>query len=139
ARTKVSWVPSSAAASSRSRSPRNLRTPGASRSKITRNASASPARARDSSSSSDCVTAVRATSTRSDVEGTAVSTSRKHCYVSGMDTVVRSGDGLLQEIEITLSGDLDEAQRKRLLEIADKCPVHRTLTKEVHIVTRLIS
>ncbi|TMA22796.1 MAG: OsmC family protein [Deltaproteobacteria bacterium] len=43
------------------------------------------------------------------------------------------------EREITLIGDLDEAQRKRLLEIADKCPVHRTLTKEVHIVTRLIS
>jgi uncharacterized OsmC-like protein len=27
-------------------------------------------------------------------------------------------------------------QRNRLLEIADKCPVHRTLTSEVHIVTR---
>ena len=150
-----------------------------------------------------------------------VSTSRNDCYVNGMDTVVRSGDGLLQEIrigpfelrsdepvdqggtglgptpygllsaalgactamtlrlyarskgwpldevvvrlrhekiyardcaecetregridrlerEITLIGRLDDAQRKRLLEIADKCPVHRTLTHEIQIVTRLV-
>ena len=37
---------------------------------------------------------------------------------------------------IALEGALDAEQRKRLLEIADKCPVHRTLTSEVHIVTR---
>jgi putative redox protein len=41
------------------------------------------------------------------------------------------------EREITLIGKLDESQRLRLLEIADKCPVHRTLTREVQIVTRL--
>ena len=29
--------------------------------------------------------------------------------------------------EITLYGDLDETQRARLLEVADRCPVHRTL------------
>jgi putative redox protein len=29
------------------------------------------------------------------------------------------------------------AQRQRLLEIADKCPVHRTLTSEIEIRTRL--
>ncbi|KPV53215.1 osmotically inducible protein C [Kouleothrix aurantiaca] len=34
----------------------------------------------------------------------------------------------LIERRITLKGDLDEAQRARLLEIAEKCPVHRTLT-----------
>ncbi|MEO0387846.1 MAG: alpha/beta fold hydrolase [Pseudomonadota bacterium] len=38
---------------------------------------------------------------------------------------------------IALTGDLDAAQRARLLEIADKCPVHRTLESEVHIVTEL--
>ncbi len=38
---------------------------------------------------------------------------------------------------IALEGPLDDAQRKRLLEIADKCPVHRTLQSEVHIVTVL--
>jgi putative redox protein len=48
-------------------------------------------------------------------------------------------EGRLDEIEreITLLGTLDEEQRKRLLAIADKCPVHRTLTSEVRIVTRL--
>jgi putative redox protein len=39
------------------------------------------------------------------------------------------------ERAITLSGKLDEEQRRRLLEIADKCPVHRTLTSEVEIRT----
>ena len=38
---------------------------------------------------------------------------------------------------ITLVGELDEAQRQRLLEIADKCPVHRTLENNPHIVTEL--
>ncbi|MBL4758419.1 MAG: OsmC family protein [Rhizobiales bacterium] len=38
---------------------------------------------------------------------------------------------------IQLEGDLDEAQRQRLLEIADRCPVHRTLEQESKIVTRL--
>ncbi|MCA1829349.1 MAG: OsmC family protein [Myxococcales bacterium] len=42
------------------------------------------------------------------------------------------------EREITVIGKLDDAQRQRLLEMADKCPVHRTLTKEVRIVTRLV-
>ena len=37
---------------------------------------------------------------------------------------------------IELQGPLDEAQRARLLEIADKCPVHRTLHSEVQVVTR---
>ena len=37
--------------------------------------------------------------------------------------------------EITFEGDLDAAQRARLLEIADKCPVHRTLKSEVDIRT----
>jgi len=38
---------------------------------------------------------------------------------------------------IELSGPLDDAQRQRLLEIADRCPVHRTLTSEIRIETRL--
>ncbi|CAN5650936.1 hypothetical protein BH24ACT20_BH24ACT20_13350 [soil metagenome] len=37
------------------------------------------------------------------------------------------------EREIELEGDLDDAQREKLLEIADKCPVHRTLTSETII------
>ena len=38
---------------------------------------------------------------------------------------------------ITLLGDLDDKQRQRLLEIADKCPVHRTLENNPQIVTEL--
>lgn len=38
--------------------------------------------------------------------------------------------------EISLRGDLSDEQRTRLLEIADKCPVHRTLESEVKIRTR---
>ncbi|MFW5641105.1 MAG: alpha/beta fold hydrolase [Thermodesulfobacteriota bacterium] len=47
--------------------------------------------------------------------------------------------GKLDEIdrEIEVIGDLSEEQRKRLLEIADKCPVHRTLHSEIKIRTRI--
>ena len=41
------------------------------------------------------------------------------------------------EREIEVEGLLDAEQRERLLEIADKCPVHRTLHSEVRIVSRL--
>ena len=46
-------------------------------------------------------------------------------------------EGMIDRIEraITLLGNLDDDQRRRLLEIADKCPVHRTLTSEVDIRT----
>jgi putative redox protein len=43
------------------------------------------------------------------------------------------------EREIALEGPLDEAQKKRLLEIAERCPVHRTFAAEVDVVTRLRS
>ncbi len=44
-------------------------------------------------------------------------------------------EGMLDRIEreITLTGPLAEEQRTRLLEIANKCPVHRTLTSEIKI------
>lgn len=40
---------------------------------------------------------------------------------------------------IRLTGPLDEAQRAKLLEIADKCPVHRSLHSEIHISSTLLS
>jgi uncharacterized OsmC-like protein len=45
--------------------------------------------------------------------------------------------GIVDRIEraITLAGALDAEQRQRLMEIADKCPVHRTLTSEIDIHT----
>ncbi len=39
---------------------------------------------------------------------------------------------------ITLHGALDDEQRQRLLEIADRCPVHRTLENDPQIVTELV-
>jgi uncharacterized OsmC-like protein/alpha-beta hydrolase superfamily lysophospholipase len=46
-------------------------------------------------------------------------------------------EGMIDHIDraITLEGDLTPEQRKRLMEIADKCPVHRTLESEVEIKT----
>ena len=41
------------------------------------------------------------------------------------------------ERRITISGDIDEALEKKLLEIADKCPVHRTLEARAAVVTRI--
>ena len=47
-------------------------------------------------------------------------------------------EGMLDQIDVAigLEGALDAEQRKRILEIADKCPVHRTLTSEIRIVTK---
>ncbi len=46
-------------------------------------------------------------------------------------------NGMLDEIrsEIHWEGNMDEAQRKRILEIATLCPVHRTLSSEIKIRT----
>jgi uncharacterized OsmC-like protein/fermentation-respiration switch protein FrsA (DUF1100 family) len=48
--------------------------------------------------------------------------------------------GMLDQIErvISMDGALDAEQRKKLMEIADKCPVHRALTSEIRIVTRAV-
>lgn len=50
-------------------------------------------------------------------------------------------EGKVDEItrEILVEGPLTEAQRARLLEIANRCPVHRTLTSEIKIRSRLAS
>jgi putative redox protein len=47
--------------------------------------------------------------------------------------------GMVDRIErtIELDGPLSDEQRQRLLEMAGHCPVHRTLTSEVRIETRL--
>ena len=48
-------------------------------------------------------------------------------------------EGKIDRIErdIELAGPLTETQRMRLLEIAEKCPVHRTLPSEINIRTKL--
>jgi putative redox protein len=48
-------------------------------------------------------------------------------------------EGMLDRIEreIEIEGPLDDDQKQRLLKIADRCPVHKTLTSEVEIKTHL--
>jgi uncharacterized OsmC-like protein len=47
--------------------------------------------------------------------------------------------GLIDRIEVAISftGDLSEDQQRRLLEIANKCPVHRTLVSQAQIDVKL--
>jgi uncharacterized OsmC-like protein len=53
---------------------------------------------------------------------------------------MRNPGGRIDRIErvIELEGPLDAAARAKLLAIADKCPVHRTLQSEVSIPTQLV-
>ncbi|WP_224983641.1 bifunctional alpha/beta hydrolase/OsmC family protein [Geomonas agri] len=51
------------------------------------------------------------------------------------DSQDRRLDQFVRELE--LIGALDQEQRQKLLEIAEKCPVHRTLTSEIRVETRL--
>lgn len=41
--------------------------------------------------------------------------------------------------EIKLTGELDEKQIARILQIADKCPVHKTLHSETQVITKLVN
>lgn len=54
------------------------------------------------------------------------------------DCETRSGKVDSIQRSITLEGPLDEEQRTKLLEIADKCPVHRTLHSEIKISSLLV-
>ena len=49
-------------------------------------------------------------------------------------------EGMLDRIELDIhfAGSLTDEQRSKLLEIANKCPVHRTLTSKIVIVTRAV-
>ncbi|MCB1152185.1 alpha/beta fold hydrolase [bacterium] len=65
----------------------------------------------------------------------------RHEKVHAADVPESSSDtGLVDRIEreIELQGPLDDEQRKRLLEIANKCPVHRTLHAEVFVESKLV-
>lgn len=65
----------------------------------------------------------------------------RHAQIHAVDCAeCETKEGKLDRIErdITLDGTLTEEQRTRLLQIAERCPVHRTLTSEVNIRTRLM-
>ncbi len=51
-------------------------------------------------------------------------------------TLEKEGESTVIRRAIRLSGGLDAEQRTRLLEIAGKCPVHKTLAGEIRIETR---
>ncbi len=64
----------------------------------------------------------------------------RHAKIHAQDCAeCETKDGKIDRIErdIVLEGVLDDAQRTKLMEIADKCPVHRTLHSEVSIISRL--
>ncbi|MFK7835449.1 MAG: alpha/beta fold hydrolase [Sulfitobacter sp.] len=62
-----------------------------------------------------------------------------HDKVHAQDAETGSGDKIdTWRRRIKLTGDLDAEQRQRLLEIADKCPVHRTLERASEVVTELL-
>ncbi len=63
----------------------------------------------------------------------------KHSRIHAKDCEeCETKDGMISRIErtIAMDGNLDAEQRKKLMEIADKCPVHRTLTSEISIITK---
>jgi uncharacterized OsmC-like protein/fermentation-respiration switch protein FrsA (DUF1100 family) len=67
-----------------------------------------------------------------------VTVTLKHSKIHAEDCAeCETKAGMLDQIDrvIAMEGNLDTEQRKKLMEIADKCPVHRTLTSEIHIVT----
>jgi len=67
-----------------------------------------------------------------------VTVKLKHSRIYAKDCAeCDTKDGMISRIErvITIEGALDGEQRGKLMEIADKCPVHRTLTSEIDIVT----
>ncbi|MCG8491438.1 MAG: bifunctional alpha/beta hydrolase/OsmC family protein [Sneathiellales bacterium] len=69
-----------------------------------------------------------------------VSVKLNHAKIHAHDCeACETASGKIDRIErvVTLKGDLTEEERQKLLEIADKCPVHRTLHSEVDITTAL--
>jgi uncharacterized OsmC-like protein/pimeloyl-ACP methyl ester carboxylesterase len=68
-----------------------------------------------------------------------VTVTLKHSKIHAQDCAeCETKNGMLDQIDrvIAMDGTLDAEQRQKLMEIADKCPVHRTLHSEIRIVTR---
>ena len=64
----------------------------------------------------------------------------RHSRIHAKDCAdCEAANGYIDHIDcdVELTGDLDETQRQRLRHIAERCPVHQTLTSEVRITTSL--
>jgi uncharacterized OsmC-like protein len=71
----------------------------------------------------------------------AVTVRLRHSKIHAIDCAdCDTKGGMLDGIErdVELHGDLTGEQRAQLLEVANKCPVHKTLTSEINIRTRLV-
>ena len=70
-----------------------------------------------------------------------VTVSLRHSRIYASDCAdCETKAGMLDRIErdIQFIGPVTPEQRSKLLEIADKCPVHRTLTSEISILTKAV-
>jgi putative redox protein len=70
--------------------------------------------------------------------------ARKGWPLQHVEVAVRHSRAGLQardvfEIDVKLEGDLDAAQRARLMEIADRCPVHLTLARGSDVKAKLLA
>jgi putative redox protein len=64
----------------------------------------------------------------------------RHSRIHAQDCAdCETSSGWIDHIDrdIELTGELDDTQRERLLHIAERCPVHQTLTSEVRVATSL--
>ena len=73
------------------------------------------------------------------LKGVTVRLSQQKTYAKDCEDCETKSDARIDHIEreIELSGDLSAEQKARLIEIAERCPVHRTLINPKTIVTRL--
>ena len=65
----------------------------------------------------------------------------RHARIHATDcSECETEEGMIDRIErdLEFAGSLDAEQRAKLLDIAQKCPVHRTLVSEINIRTRLL-
>jgi len=70
----------------------------------------------------------------------AVTVRLRHAKIHAADCeACETKEGQLDRIEraVELTGVLSDDQRARLLDIANRCPVHRTLMSDIHVETRL--
>jgi len=69
----------------------------------------------------------------------SVTLSHEKMHADDCEECVAEGNSRIDVVtrEIEIEGDLTPVERDKLLEIADKCPVHRTLESDVEVLTRL--
>ncbi len=73
------------------------------------------------------------------LERVSVTLHQEQVHAVDLSACVDGGEDCMRQFtrEVTLTGDLTDAQRQALLRIADRCPVHRTLEGGVRVVTTL--